>query len=502
MPWRSAAVSLLVFAWSLGWILSRHFEDIPPGNDSAYYLVSSKGFALGRPYEDLSNPMPGSGSLLGPPVFPWVLSLYWRVLHPNLSLLKMLIAAVMALAPVAAFHWLRLQLPPALALMGALAFGCSYSYIVQGNSVMTESIYCPMVYLALYLSQRGIQGESGPQETGRKRTWWAMLLWVVIARTRVAGWFFLAVFAALAANRRMWALIAAGAAGACAMLAIERWLSAGVRVMKYTDDLFTGKFPILVEFRVGVEALARNLATTGYDFATSINGHILFPWFYEMVAMSKAKRAACLLVFLWSAWGVWLAWRENARLRPWIASVFMASVPTFLIFESHDSFRYLMPFFPFLFLFFLAPFRYIAAPGPSAALRGLPVAACAVLLFGQAAASFRHDFETEYIDYPAEFSALHDSLLIRTPGPAVCLSPDAFYTYLRTDLPSVHFQGRHDIAYARARAEGKETWALCGPRNEWICDLWKYQGIVYADPPVAVSGSWKLLKVERWPQTR
>jgi hypothetical protein len=499
MRWSSPAVTLLVYGWSLAWILSRHFQDIPPGNDSAYYLVSSKGFAEGQPYVDLSNPMPGSGALLGPPVFPWLLSLYWRFLHPNLFLLKMLIAAVMALAPVAAFHWMKLHLPMAAAMIGALAFGCSYQYVVQGNSIMTESIYCPVLYLALYLSHRGLQEGGGAQAGGGKRAWWAMTAWVAIARTRVVGWFFLAAFMALAAKRRLWGVIAAGAAFSLALLAIERWLSAGVRVMRYTDGLFTGKYPILVEFGRGVESLARNLATTVYDFATSINAHILFPWFYELGAMSKTKRAACLAVFLWTAWGVWLVCRENRAIRPWLASVFLACVPTFLIFQSHDSFRYLMPFFPFLFLFFLAPFRAIAAGERPGYLRRLPAAACALVLFGQAAGSYRHDFETEYIDYPREFSALHDSLAARSPLPEVVLSPDAFYTYLRTDLPSIHFQGRHELEYARVRSEGKETWALCGPRNDWICDRWKYQGVVYADPPLAVSGSWRLLRVERWP---
>ncbi|HKP97951.1 MAG TPA: hypothetical protein VJ385_19620 [Fibrobacteria bacterium] len=503
------AVPLFLFAWSLAWILSRRFEGYPPGNDSCYYLVTAKGIAAGRAYQDLSSPDPAAGTLLGPSFFPAALSLYWSFLDPHLGLLKTLVAMLMATAPVFAFLWLRYFLAFPLALMVSLAFGSAYTFIVQGNSVMTECVFCPLLYAGLWLSRRdaarkaedgGEAGNPAGRRAGRE-AWMGAILWVILARTRVVGWCFLAIFLASAGRRKRWALAGASTASAAAWVALERLSARGIRVMQYSDGMFTGMYPILVDFKAGVLALAGNLGANLWALIGSTGAHILFPYGYEAFAMGKPKRAVCVAVFLITAWGFLLAWKRRKELRPWLAAVVLSSVPTFLIFHAHDSFRYLMPFFPFQALFFLEPFLAAAAPAAPAWRKRLPALACAVLLANQAWGSLRHDFETEFIDYPRDFTALHRAIASGPAKPDLCLSPDAYYTYLRTGCPAFHLIGRHPLAYVAPIARGKEAWAICGPRNDYYCEYWTGQGVVFG-PPLKVSGSWRLMRVERWPEAK
>lgn len=501
--WIGLATLAFIFAWSLAWILSRRFEGYPPGNDSCYYLVAAKGIAAGRAYHDFSSPDPGAGTLLGPSFFPLILSGYWRFLHPHLGLLKVLVAMLMATAPAFAFLWLRYLLPGLPALLVSLAFGSAYTFIVQGNSVMTECVFCPMLYAALWLGQRDAARKNAGGRAGWE-AWTGAALWVMIARTRVIGWFFLAVFVILSGRRKRWAVATVSAAAAAGWVGLERLSALGVRVTQYSDGMFTGMYPILIDAKAGVLALARNLGDNLWALIGSTDAHILFPYGYEAFQMGKMKRAVCIAIFLITAWGFLLAWKRRKELRPWVIAVLLSAVPTFLIFHAHDSFRYLMPFFPFQVLFFLEPFLAAAGKVESgkaapAWRKHLPVSVCALLLATQAAGSYRHDFETEFIDYPGDFTALHDAIPAGPGRPDLCLSPDAYYTYLKTGCPSFHLIGRHPLSYVAPIARGKEAWAICGPRNDYYCEYWKEQGVVFG-PPVKTVGSWRLMRVEHWPE--
>lgn len=498
---REAATLLVLYAWSLGWILSRQFADIPPGNDSAYYLTSAQGFAAGLPFRDLSSPDPQAGALLGPTFFPLLLSLYWLFLSPNLPALKCMVALIMAIAPVAAYLWMRLHIPARLAFLSALAFGASYIFVVQGNSIMTECVFCPLLYLGLWMSQRN---ESAPglreiPAPGRARSWAALIPWVLIARTRVSGWFFLGVFAFLSGRRGKWPLAAAAVLAAAAWVVLEKSLSRGVRVIRYTDGLFTDIYPILVDPWLGTVALARNLWDNLWGFASANAAHILFPYIYSLSAMSATKRLACLAVFLWTAWGLVIAVRRRKSLNPWLLAAFLASVPTFVIFRPHDSFRYLMPFFPFLMVFFLEPWIHLSERARAGWRRSLPMVAGLVVVVGQAMHSLGHDFESEFLSYSSDFAALHAFLLAEKSRPDICLSPDAYYTYLKTGCPTFNLQERHPLGYVMPIAKGKETWAICGWRNDYYCEEWERKGVVFAMPPLMTSGPWRLMRVERWP---
>lgn len=495
---REALAGLGIYAWTVAWILAFRFGDLPPGNDSGQYLVLAKGIATGRPFADLSSPDPQAGGLLGPALFPFLLSLYWRFPAPDLGALKLAVALAMGAAPAAAFLWMRKHLDFIPALLAALAFGCSYMLIVQGNSVMTECVFTPLFYLALWASAKG--SESGANRWAAA----AMIAWAAVARTRVIGWIFFFGFAAAAIRGRKGRWLIPGLVLAAAWLAWERILARDARPTRYTDGLFTDIFPVLTRPWEGLMALARNLGGNLYDFSTAIAGHILAPIWYEAFAMSAAKRAGCLALFLWTAWGLWLTWKSRPALRPWIAMMLLAQIPTFVIFHSHDAFRYLMPFFPFLALFWLAPWealgRRLAAGRPWA--RHLPAASMALLLAAQAAGSWRHDFASEYIDFPDEFASVHDAILALPARPEVCLSGDAYYTWLKIGCPSFQFWGtRHPMPYMREHAMGKETWAICGPRNDYFCDGWASKGMAFGKPVLRTAHGWELRRVEAWPDS-
>lgn len=495
---REALAGLGVFAWTVAWISAFRFADLPPGNDSAQYLVLAKGIAEGRPFADLSSPDPRAGGLLGPTFFPFLLSLYWKAAAPDLGALKWAVTLAMGAAPAFAFLWLRTLTGFLPALFAALSFGASYALIVQGNSVMTECLFCPLLYLALWLSHRA--GEPG----GGRWAAAAMIAWAMAARTRVIGWVFFLGFGALAARGRKARWLLPGIALAGAWLAWERYLARNVQPTRYTDGLFTRVFPVLTHPWEGIEALAHNLGRNLYDFATVVAGHMLAPFWYEAFAMSAAKRAGCLALFLWAAAGLWLTWKRRPALRPWIAMLMAAQIPTFVIFDSHDSFRYLMPFFPFIALFCLAPwesFRDRFAAGRAWA-RHLPAGSMALLLAMQALGSWRHDFDSEFIDFPSEFAAVNEAIAGLPRKPEVCLSGDAYYTWLKTGCPSFQFWGtRHPMAYMREHALGKETWALCGPRNWFFCDEWAAKGMAFGPPVVRTEHGWELKRVEAWPDS-
>lgn len=432
---------------------------------------------------------------MGPSLFPALLSLYWIFLAPHLEWLQILIALVIGLAPPLACLWMQTLVATPLAFCIALAFGACYAFIVQGNSIMTESVFCPMLYGALWLTARG--GAEAGRAAPRTASWTAALLWVAMARTRVAGWFFLGAFAWIAA-RRGWKALALVALGlAAAWSALERVLASGVRAHGYTAGVFTVQYPILTDPIRGAKALAANFADNLWNFAGAIYAHLLFPWIYEAFSMGKAKRALCLAVFLISAWGLLLRIRRHPALRPWIAAVAASLLPTFLIFQPHDNFRYLMPLFPFLALCFLAPFE-ASATVTAGWRKAMPLAMAALLAAGQAAASLSHDFETEFIDYPREYAAIHDSLLAMPTRPDLCLAPDFHYTYLRTGIKTLHMESRHKLVYVQPLARGKEAWAICGPRNEYFCRAWEARGVAY--DTLKRAGTWSLLRIAKWPE--
>jgi hypothetical protein len=247
-----------------------------------------------------------------------------------------------------------------------------------------------------------------------------------------------------------------------------------------------------------LRGLAANLWTNVFDYATAIDAHILLPYLYNLAPMSRGKRLVCLAVFLWTVWGCWLAWRDRASLRPWIVGLALSSVPTFLVFESHDSFRYMLPFFPFLLLFFLAPFELLARKASAPWAKRLPLWACLAMLAGQAAHSSRHDFETEFIDSPRDFAALHDDMAALPDTFALVLSPDPYYSFLESGSPSMQFLGRHGAGTLKAAARDSVTWAVCGPRNDYFCERMEREGMVFGEP-LAVRGNWRVRRVETWP---
>lgn len=487
------AAPAALFLWCLAWILARHFPDIPPGNDSSYYLLMAKSFATGRAWHDFSSPIPGLGLLQSPSLFPLFITPAWLIPH-GLAIYKIILAILMASSTLPMWFWLRAFLPPPAAFLAVLAYGSHFLVVVQGNSFMTESIYTPLLYLGLLLSMRGF---AATPEAGRRSLLGAGVAFVMVARTRVVGWAFLSVYLYLLLRRREFAK-AAGLAGlAGAWVVAEKISAVGVKVHQYGHDMFTEIFPVKSDFWLGIRLILENSWDNLYAYATVIHAHLLLPWFYSLAPMSAGKRGLCLAVFLWSLAGLVLLWRGKPALRPWLLAVAAVNGPNFIFFEANDSYRYLVPYHGFLMLLFLYPFTRLASL-PAAWRAAAPAAAALLLLVNQGTHSIvnRGDQDGYFLEWRGDFIALHEAIPPEGKRPDYLLSPDPYFSWLVTGVPAFHNHGRHKFSQVAATIPGRETWVVCGPRNAWNCEDWQRRGLRHDAAPLAEAGLWSLWRAE------
>jgi hypothetical protein len=510
------ALPLLPVLWGVGWILFKSFPDYPPGNDGSLYLAMAKGFAQGTGYHDVTSPDPDAGTLQSPSCWPMVLSLYWRIPHVSLWDLRLANALVLCLTAVPAFFWLRLFLPALPALLIMMAFTSSWATAFLGNSFMTETIFIPILYAGMLLSHYGESRDGDPKRASAMR-WAALILWAMSARTRVVGWCFWGTYMLLLGRRKEWPKVAAGAAMIAGWLWFEHRMAAGIHVRQYLDGMFTEKYPLLVSLGNGLRVIMTNLGANLWSWSTAGQGHALLPWFYYAHPMDKAKRIVCAILFLAVLYGLFLIWSRHRRVRPWILASLAACIPTFVIYLPSDAWRYMHPFLPFACLFLMTalgsvrwPFGKAAAAGSDA--KGLAVADAGggtevarrtgwlialglILVFSQAMHTYQRDMTDDYIDQSDDFRALHDSIQASPVKPALILSPDHYYTYLRTGIPTMSDYGRQQflkdvIPYLNDR----ETWAIRGSANAYYVEPWERAGVAFRQPPVLHVRHWELFK--------
>lgn len=489
----------------MGWILSKGFPDYPPGNDSCLYLTMAKGFAQGTGYQDVTSPDPHAGTLQSPSFWPLLLSLYWRLPHASLLTLKLVNAFLLCLAAIPCFFWLRLFLPELPAFLIVVAVASSWVNVFLGNSFMTETVFMPLLYCGLLLSQRGI-ASGGDARGGTGMRWGALIVWTLTARTRVVGWVFWGTYLFLLGRRKEWIKVAVGLALMGAWLAFEQAMAAGLRVSQYKDGMFTEKYPLLVSLKTGTAILLGNLKDTLWAWATAGQAHALFPWFYYAHPMDKAKRLICAAIFLAVLRGLFLVWRRQRASRPWLLAALVANAPTFAIFHPQDTWRYMHPFLPFSCLFLMqalqrvrSPFTRVASEGAIADGAGASgrwmAAAGMILIFAQAMHSYRRDMDDDYIDQSRDFRALHDAILAAPAKPALILSPDHYYTWLRTGIPAMSDFGRQRylpdaIPYLKDRV----TWAIRGSANAYYMEPWERAGVEFERPPVLQVKQWQAFR--------
>jgi hypothetical protein len=259
--------------------------------------------------------------------------------------------------------------------------------------------------------------------------------------------------------------------------------------------VFTRQYPLLTDFLMGIQGFWANAKDTIWNWTTGGQAHALFPWLYYLHPMDKAKRIVCLLVFLLVTWGLALAWRRHRDLRPWLLAAAAANLPTFLIFHSRDVARYMHAFLPFSCLFFMLAMERAGSMLPSLSKARLGILAGLLLVVTQALHTYERDFEDDFIDQSTRFRALHDSLAAAPNPPGLILSPDHWYTWLRTGIPSMSDYGRqHRLRHVVPYLKDREVWAIRGSANDFYLYPWEDSGVVFLDPPLFVSGEWKAWK--------
>lgn len=509
----SIAALLFPVLWGVGWILLKSFPDYPPGNDSCLYLTMAKGLAQGTGYHDVTSPDPHAGTLQSPSFWPLMLSLYWRLPNPHLSVLRLANAIILCGATIPCFFWLRIFLPALPAFLIVMALASSWVNVFLGNSFMTETVFLPLLYGGLLVSHHGLASGGDAKRAGAMR-WLAVLLWTVGARTRVVGWIFWGTYLFLLGRRKEWPKVAAGLALMGAWLLMEKRMAAGIRVSQYLDGMFTEKYPILVNLKAGFLTLVGNLKATLWNWSTGGEAHAMFPWLYYAHPMDRAKRLACAALFLAVLWGLVLVWRRHREIRPWILAAVAACAPTFGIYHPGDTWRYMHPFLPLSCLFLMAAIGgagFSAGQGSAAGAGGQGglfagmkagrvrwmAAVGLIMVLTQALHSYQRDMDDDYIDQSRDFRALHDSILAAPVKPAFILSPDHYYTWLRTGIPCMNNYGRQQqlpdvIPYLKRL----DTWAIRGSANAYFTDPWERKGVYFQRPPLLEVRQWQAFKAE------
>ncbi len=459
-------------------------------------MTLSKSFAEGKGFLDPASPVPNTGMLRIPTAFPILLSAYWHTLHPHLAWLKVFNAALLSCGILLVFAWLNryLDLLPAFCL--SLAMAASTLFITITNSIMTEVLFVPLLYAGMLLSNR--HEESDSRAKGKIFSALALLCWLVLARTRVIGILFFLAFLFVKAWKQRWGSVLCGILLLGLWMMWESGLGEHLSASQYTDGLFNRKFPVLVDPLLGLLRIWENFSHNFWSYAGSMHAKALFPYLYDLVEMNRFKRLVVLAVFAWSLVGCALIWKHQAELRPWILAGLLSLVPTFLFFIPTDIYRYMFPYFPFLLLTLVYPFTLMERSG---ALRRAPLFILLIslsLLINQATHS-PNAYLYLYRQEQGNFLEVHRHIQTLTKPPRALLTPDRYYSHLKTSLPAMSLHQTWELPLLREVQTEGEILAICGGDGHNSCDQLVKYGVNPEYPPLYTAGTWLLYRIAPTP---
>ncbi len=496
MTWHHRYWKGLIYFFVLTWcalFVSIGFRpDMPSHHDSGVYMVFAKNLAEGKGYQDPASPVPNTGMIRVPSAFPILLAPYWRVLHPHLEWLKVFHAALLSCGVALAFAWLQRYLSFLPALFLSMAIGSSTAFVTIANSLLTEALFFPLLYGGMLLESRTREVEDGRRKT--VHSWLSLVCWVIVARTRVIGILFLSAFLVTRAKKKQWVPVLCGIFLFTSWYMWERVLGGNLSPHEYTDGLLNRKFPVLVDPMQGFTMLWNNCSHNLWSYTGSMHAKTLFPYFYDLVAMNPFKRLLVLSVFAWSMVGAVLLWKRHSELRPWLLAGLLSLVPTFLFFIPEDLIRYMFPYFPFFLLTLVFPIQELA---PVLSFRRTHYASLGVsvlLLLSQAAHTPKAHLYL-YREEQDNFLKLHDHIRTMEKQPKLLLSPDRYYSYLKTGLPALALHRIRERPLVIAVQSQGEVWALCGPGSHNTCRYLEAYGQIPETPPLYKAGSWFLYRI-------
>jgi hypothetical protein len=269
-----ALSAALLLIWAAFFISLDFYPDIPPRNDDSYYLTLAKSLSLGRGYDNLSFPDTRQSLDCFPSGFPLFLMAYWWFIAPHVLFLKLILAGSLIAGVAGSYRWMRRFLPTMEAGIAAAAFSSAPMFIMLGNSILSETIFIPVLYAGLILT---LKVNENPDDNRNK--WYALACMVILARIREVGLAFFALTIISVLLRREWRK------AAVAVVVVAVWMlwenlsvHANTGSLNYVSDMAT-EYGFINDPLKALLILGHQYIHNLWSFVGSIYANILFPWF-------------------------------------------------------------------------------------------------------------------------------------------------------------------------------------------------------------------------------
>lgn len=434
---------IFLAVWAITFVSIDFNADFPPHNDDDLaYMTVAKSFSEGRGYQNIAVPT-RENNFIAPSAFPLVLTIYWLFLSPNIFMLKVFVILFLIAGVWLSYRWLTLFIPRMEAFLIALAFASLPEFIMLANSIMTEALFVPVLYLALLFSAKfasdHYQGNYG---------WPAMAFWLILSRTRAIGIVFLVVFVILLIAKRQWKKAAVSSVLFALWIAFEKSLIIQAAVPRSYGSGLTALGHSLVQSPISFMSTTMGYYSSNIRaFAGSFYAKCLFPYFYSLSSMNFIKLTLTVGIFLAGTTGaVWL-WKTRPFIRSYMAALLLMSIVIFKWDDFGALHRYLFPVFPFLALAFVCFFHVLA--DKAAFLKKINITLVICLLIaannGFFSARFFSPWAENYWDRE-NLLRVHEFINHRSPRPQIIVSSMNLYTYLKTGIHSVPFSDTLNIA--------------------------------------------------------
>ncbi|MFP4521289.1 MAG: hypothetical protein ACLFQK_04015 [Fibrobacterota bacterium] len=424
-------VSIISFA-------TEFHKDFPQRTDDTVYLMVARTMLEDGEFRNAA--MPEEPAFVNLPiVWPAFLGLYWLFFSPGLLLFRIFLYVLLAGGIWFSFLWIRKYTGDIAALFIACAFASYHMTVFAANSFLSEILFVPLLYAGLYF---GSECRNNPF-----RMFSAGFCFILLARTRMVGVPFLLVFCVLLlAEKKYRAPVILMAA--FLLLWFFEWsfyseISGGEG---YLDNI-SGRYPPLSDlFGFSAEVMRKYYHNIS-AFAGSMYANIIFPFFYSLFGMNVLKRAAVLLFFIAGFSGIGIFWKNHPSVRPFLSAVIISWMPVFNWWREGALFRYLMPFFPFLVLFPFFSLKLFLVKYSVGRTNFIIVLFVFLIFINQVLNISINRPQTEEFRRKREgFAAVHEYLDKTAPENSVVLSPQPWYTYLKTGINSSFFR---DVSHYR-----------------------------------------------------
>lgn len=484
----------VIFLWSCCFISLNFYKDFPCTHDAALYLSLAKSFQKGHGYEDISSPF-RQNFLHVTSGFSLLLSMYWKFIHPNIAILKFFLAFLMICGSWACYVFMKNFMPLPHAFGIALAFSSCWWFVNIGNSVLSESVFIPLFYITCMYTLK-----SEKPLVQRRNGWIALFGWVILSRVRPLGLPLFLAYSILLVKRKEWKKVLVGMLILCIWIVFEK-----LSVIKDAPsvgyvDYFNKEFPIFSSHLYhAIGELFDSTVHNIWSFAGSMYANILFPYFYNLVTMNPVKRLIVVGLFINGCYGTWILWKLKPGIRPIFFAALFYWITVFTWAESTTMFRYAYPFFPFLLLIMLVPVHHALGRVNSSWRNAIILGIIGVVIINQAWQSFNQSYEDPFVPDRNSFNALHSYISSLPQKPDIILSPQNYYTFLKTGVYSLStFVNMQDIYTYASHNPFKNIWLIVNNTKAVLptpirCDS---LSIIPDTTALRIQGIWSLYRIK------